>query len=74
MIKAEYIQIPERLGMWGVKVRGAIRPGDVVIVPRPDGKFHYHTIAEIARDRDSDIRYCTVVPVTHARLKEVYGG
>jgi hypothetical protein len=73
MIKAEYVQILERLGIWGVKVRGSIHPSDVVEVARPNGKYHYHTIQEIARDR-GDTRYCTVVPVTRERLKEVYGG
>jgi hypothetical protein len=73
MITGQYVQIPERLGIWGVKIRGSVRVGDVVEILRPNGAIHRHTIAEISRDKN-DIRYCTIVPVTRERLKEVYGG
>ena len=63
----------ERLpyGVWGVSVDGRVSPGHKVAIPRPNGATHIHTIAEIYYKRGS-IRLCSVVPVTSARIKEVF--
>ena len=58
---------------WGLKVNGKIVPkDDIVVVSRPNGSVHKHKVASILWQKDG-VRYCSIVPVTRERVKEVYG-
>lgn len=73
MIEGTYVQIRELAGIYGIRVNGSIKAGDIVTIRRNNDTVHRQTVAEVIR-QDTNVRFCSIVPVTSDRLKEVYFG